>query len=229
MSQFLSKKHVLYDSRYFARMDRFSRTEKYKQELDCVLDLLQVHKGQLVLDLGCNTGNPASYVSVVADCRVVGIDFPVAVQSFWRARKVYFIRGDGHYLPFRSDTFDHAYVMHTIGHVRDPGVVLGELQRVLRPHGRVALVTPNRWFVWAMKPLNYLRIIKHTPDPTVLRYYSVASLCRELTGAGFTVLKAFTHGALPDLLSFLENRKSSQVFRERVVVVAGVEDPSARK
>lgn len=222
MSQFLSKKHVLYNHHYFTRMDHFSQTEKYRRELDRVIRLLQPQEGDLILDLGCNTGNPAAYVVQATGCRVVGLDFPAAVLPFWRGTKRPFVQGDGHRLPFAAHAFAHAYVMHTIGHVLCPPVVLSELRRLLRPGGRLALVTPNRWFVWAMKPLNYLRIIKHNPDPTVLRYYTLGSLCRELETCGFTIIQAFTYGALPNLLTFLDGHNLAATFRERIIVAAQV-------
>ncbi len=219
MSQFQSEKHVFYDDAYFVRLDRFSQTPKYRRELEQVITLLGLREADRVLDIGCNTGNPARYVEEKVGCKVIGIDFPPSVLHFWRDKGRPFAQADAHNLPFPAQSFDHVYILHTIGHVLNPQRVLSEIHRVLKPGGRVALVTPNRWFVWAMRPLNYLRIIKHTPDPTVLRYYTLGGLRHDLERSGFDVVAAFSYGALPNLAAFLRATPLAAVFRERLIAV----------
>jgi SAM-dependent methyltransferase len=48
---------------------------------------------------------------------------------------------DLHALPFADASFDQVLLLNVLTHLRAPGPALAELARVLRPHGRLALVT----------------------------------------------------------------------------------------
>jgi ubiquinone/menaquinone biosynthesis C-methylase UbiE len=55
-------------------------------------------------------------------------------------RAVRYIQGDAHRLPVRDASMDVAYARYVLEHVRDPGLVLSEMRRVLRPGGIVAVL-----------------------------------------------------------------------------------------
>jgi ubiquinone/menaquinone biosynthesis C-methylase UbiE len=51
-----------------------------------------------------------------------------------------FACGDGNHMPFADDSFDLAICGYSIHHMLHPGRVISELERVVRPGGRIALV-----------------------------------------------------------------------------------------
>lgn len=51
------------------------------------------------------------------------------------------VMGANH-LDFEQASFDKAYSFHTLEHLPDPGLALGEIARVLRPGGRLLCVVP---------------------------------------------------------------------------------------
>ena len=53
--------------------------------------------------------------------------------------------GDLPAIPLRDSQFDMAIVSHVAEHLVDPEAVFAELSRVLKPGGRLLLLTPNRW------------------------------------------------------------------------------------
>ncbi|GGF35315.1 hypothetical protein GCM10011519_05930 [Marmoricola endophyticus] len=53
---------------------------------------------------------------------------------------------DGSRLPFEDARFDGVFMNEVLEHVADEGVALSEIARVLRPGGRLLLMSPNRWF-----------------------------------------------------------------------------------
>jgi SAM-dependent methyltransferase len=49
--------------------------------------------------------------------------------------------GDAHHLPFRDDVFDRVFAFNVFEHLRDPKTAAGEILRVLKPGGSVAIHT----------------------------------------------------------------------------------------
>ena len=100
----------------------------------------------VVLDVACG---PATFARAFAPrvAQVVGVDFTPAMLA--EARRVAdeaglanlkFACGDGYALPFADGTFDLALCTYAFHHLLDPARVLGEMARVIRQGGRVALV-----------------------------------------------------------------------------------------
>jgi SAM-dependent methyltransferase len=91
-----------------------------------------------VLDLGCGVGHS---FAELAPRETVGVDIDAgALAGQERETRV----ADMRRLPFAAGAFMSVLSVHSIEHVRDPAVVLGEVVRVLAPGGRAVLVTPNR-------------------------------------------------------------------------------------
>jgi ubiquinone/menaquinone biosynthesis C-methylase UbiE len=102
-----------------------------------------------VLDAGCGTGVVARALAARDGFAgtVTGVDLsPEFIAVAGRlareeavAERVEFLTGDAHDLDFPAASFD-AVVAHTlVSHVRDPLAVLGEVARVVRPGGSVAV------------------------------------------------------------------------------------------
>lgn len=211
---FLSIKRGFYDESYYERMHRWSLSDKYKDELHKIAELLEVGQNDLILDIGCSTGNAVRYFSEKFNCKIVGMDFS---QDWLRIVKIpNVVRADAHFLPFRDSSFDKIYMCHVIGHLVFPEKAINEVRRVLKPSGRFVIITPNKNFVYLMKPLNCLRIIRHTPDPTVLRYHTIHTLRRSLKNAGLEVRDIFTYGELPNLARAFHRFSFSDRLRERI-------------
>ena len=225
-SQQLSPKAALYDRDYFERMHRFAFGVKYQTEADELLQALRVEPGDLVLDVGCNVGRLTEELRADVGVRAVGVDFPAAALEHWRGKQALYVRADAHDLPFGDDTFHAVYLMHVIGHVYAPARVLSECRRVLRPSGRLIVVTPNAGFVWAYRPLNMAGIVPYRRDPTVLRYYSPWGLSRAVQAAGFRQVAVRSFGQPPRLLAALGRGRLAPLVRERLVAVATRPDVS---
>jgi SAM-dependent methyltransferase len=94
----------------------------------------------LVLDAGAGEGKFASFFS---SRRYVSFDLGIGDDQ-WNYAGLDIV-GDLHQTPFRSGSFDACINIVTLEHVREPGLVLKELARVLKTGGRLLLVAPHQW------------------------------------------------------------------------------------
>jgi ubiquinone/menaquinone biosynthesis C-methylase UbiE len=100
-----------------------------------------------ILEIGFGEGYGSALVaSLVAD--YVGIEVePAAVahatEKYSRAGAS-FVHYDGSRIPFDDEAFDLAIAFQVIEHVEAADVLLREARRVVRPGGRVLVITPNR-------------------------------------------------------------------------------------
>jgi demethylmenaquinone methyltransferase / 2-methoxy-6-polyprenyl-1,4-benzoquinol methylase len=101
-----------------------------------------VFRGDRVLDAACGTGDLALADLRAGAARVTGLDFSENMLA--RARRkssvVDWVQGDLLALPFADDTFDAATVGFGVRNVADLPLALRELQRVLRPGGRLGIL-----------------------------------------------------------------------------------------
>ena len=161
-------------------------------EKDAVFTLVEPQPGDLALDLSCGTG---SYALALADrgLRVVGVDLsePMLGRAQTKARqagvRVAFVQADGRALPFRAATFDLVTDILGLEFAADPGKILQEVHRVLKPGAGVAVAILNRsglWTVW--------RRLKRLFVPSVWReatFLSLGELRRLMDKQGFRQLR----------------------------------------
>jgi len=88
-----------------------------------------------ILDIGCGISATPPYAVRSADDLYVGVD------PLYRPveRTFEFVEGVGERLPFQAAVFDCAVSATSLDHVAAPKLVLGEIRRVLKPSGRLAL------------------------------------------------------------------------------------------
>jgi ArsR family transcriptional regulator len=97
-----------------------------------------------VADLGCGTGAAAEALAPCVE-RVIGVDasaamLDVAARRVARFDNVELRRGELESVPIDDGTLDAATLMLVLHHVVDPGAVVREAARCLRPDGRLVLV-----------------------------------------------------------------------------------------
>jgi ArsR family transcriptional regulator len=100
--------------------------------------------GWVVGDLGCGTGQVTEALAPFV-AKVVAVDASADMLAAARHRlrghaSVAFHQGSLECLPLEDDSLDAACVMLVLHHVPDPGRVLAEAARVLRPGGRLLVM-----------------------------------------------------------------------------------------
>ena len=100
----------------------------------------EIPAGKRVLDAGAGEGR---FKLLFAHTEYVGIDFAQGDKS-WDYSKLDVI-GKLEELPFPDLSFDHVLSIVVLEHTPQPGRVIEEFQRILKPGGMVHLVVPHMW------------------------------------------------------------------------------------
>ena len=99
-------------------------------------------KGKL-LDIGCGDG---AFLSIMRDAgwQVMGIEpDPVAAKVAQENRGVSVLGSSLADAKIEDESIDVITLSHVIEHVHDPVALLAECRRVMRPQGKVVIITPN--------------------------------------------------------------------------------------
>ena len=99
-----------------------------------VLDLLKPRAGERILDIGCGDGALTERIAAVG-AHVVGIDPSAELLAAARARGLEVQLADARALTFENE-FDAVFTNAVLHWIPELDIVLTQVHRALRPHGR---------------------------------------------------------------------------------------------
>jgi demethylmenaquinone methyltransferase/2-methoxy-6-polyprenyl-1,4-benzoquinol methylase len=129
----------------YAKILSFGQDSRWRSFLVSRID---VGPGDTLLDVACGTGAVAIELARRHGCDVVGIDQSPEMLAAGRrrveaaglARRIRLEEGRAEELPYEDESFDALTFTYLLRYVADPGAVLAELARVVRPGGTVAML-----------------------------------------------------------------------------------------
>jgi SAM-dependent methyltransferase len=98
--------------------------------------------GARVLDVGCGSGADLARLRDLG-WSTEGLEFDHRAAEAARLRGLHVREGELSAQRYPSQTFDAVILSHVIEHVHDPVDLLSECSRILRPGGKVVILTPN--------------------------------------------------------------------------------------
>jgi ubiquinone/menaquinone biosynthesis C-methylase UbiE len=161
-----------------------------------MIEMLALKGDEVVLDLATGTGRVARPVSrQLKTGRVVGVDQALAMLDVGHqhADPIHNYRqsaGEADALPFKSDTFDRAFVSFSLHHFADSQKVVQEVLRVLKSGARFVVLDPiieeaqDAVDVALEKKIN--EVFRRTHGEG-FRFHSASSIQRLLTKAGYRI------------------------------------------
>ena len=186
----------------------------YKRRVRYMLDFLDLDSAGSLLDCGCGMGFYLYAASeLYPHVALYGVDAEPDVLGqaarYLEGRTALAARSDISALPFASASVDRVLMSEVLEHVQDPGPVLAEVGRVLKPGGILALTVPPQNYSFWFDPLNWVlehlgsRPIRRGPFAGIWanhrRLYARDELLEVVGQAGFSIerYEELTHYCFP--------------------------------
>ncbi len=158
-----------------------------------------------VLDVGCGGGQIAQAFAS-GGARVIGFEVnyekaaDVARRSIMNGLtgSLRALAADAHQLPFEDNSFDLVILSDVLEHVKKPGIVVQEVDRVLRPGGLLYASMPNRYSILNLISDPHYQVPGVGLMPRWMAAWYVVKLLRITDG--YRTEKYFTQGEVVKLL-----------------------------
>ena len=138
-----------------------------KIKVPWILGFLKNSHHQKVLDVGCGGGFLSNDLAL-SGFKVTGVDLSLEslkiAELYDKTGTVNYELADAFHLPYDDKSFDVVTAMDFLEHVEDPGRVIKEFSRVLRPGGYFFFHTFNRNILSKLIIIKFVEwFIKNTP------------------------------------------------------------------
>jgi ubiquinone/menaquinone biosynthesis C-methylase UbiE len=186
-----------HDPAHAAEFDRRSTMEGIRGSLTTkMIELLALSGNEWVLDVATGTGRVARPVSKhVKAGHIVGVDQALAMLDVGHQHKEPIssysqTAGAADALPFKSSSFDRAFVSFSLHHFGNPSGVVKEVMRVLKGGGRFVVLDPiieeAKDAVDAALEVKINQVFRRTHGPE-FRFHTASSIQRLLSKAGYRI------------------------------------------
>lgn len=194
----------------------YARYRKVHPEvLRQLLDVVPVTRETRVLEVGCGTGNYSCALREASGCACWGIDpsEQMLAQARGRGSSVIFLRGTAEDTTLLAGLFDLVFSVDVIHHLADRPKAFAEARRVLRPGGRICVVTDSEEILRTRQPQSVY--FPETVAVELARYPRLETLRAEMAAAGFENLEenVVQHSTLLDSIDSYRARVFSSLVK----------------
>jgi len=198
----------------------------HPEVLRSLISMGEVGRESSVLDVGCGTGNYLLALSELVGCDCWGIDPSEAMlaEAQRRLTKAKLFRAPAEQTGLPTGQFDLAFAVDVVHHLADRPRSFCECCRILRPTGRLCLVTESAAMIRRREP--HATYFPEAVEIELARYPSVVALKSELHSAGFVELQEIgveCHAELTDIEPYRTKVHSSLQLMSNAAFDAGIE------
>jgi SAM-dependent methyltransferase len=181
----------------------FAMRTRRRMELDDQVFHLRKGEGpQRVLDIGCGSGHAMELLSSLG-WDAVGVEFDPQAAEVGRSKGLTIFDGDVSAQGFAGDSFDAVVLSHVIEHLPQPLATLREIHRLLKPGGRLVMLTPN---ADGLGHRRYGRDWMALDPPRHLHIFTPESMAQIVRDAGFAAVEVTTSACGSDRSAMLSEK-----------------------
>lgn len=179
-----------------------------------IIEETNPQEGEEIIDLGCGTGYYLYLLSnLLINLKLTGLEYDQRSLNEAKAmlidKKINFVAGDMHKMPFKSKSFDKAISSEVLEHLKDDSLALQEIYRILKPGGTLVISVPSTNYPFFWDPLNW--VLQHFFQMHIktgffsgiwnghIRLYNLGQLKKKFEKAGFKIeiAEELTYWCLP--------------------------------
>ena len=167
-----------FDSHYFTKQ-LSDTTEQWHQliqdEHEIILKRMPPRARDRILDVGCGKGRIEHFLlNQEPKIEMVSCDVTQEAKKYIKST---FVLCSMSAMPFPDASFDKVFCQQVLSHFRDGQQGIEEAFRVLKKGGKLMVLTPNKYYVYAIRVASILRLIPNLKyDATARWLYSKRSL-----------------------------------------------------
>jgi len=177
------------------------------------------------LDAGAGAGDRFPYDLKGRIKEIIGVDLDPRVKTNLQLDRG--IEADLTAIPIKNNYCDVIFSRYVLEHVGTPEAFLNEMNRILKPGGRILFLTPNKWHYVSLASrltpqsfhnwYNKRRGREADTFPTLYHLNSVSSIHKHFRRAGFRELRLLLRECCPNYLTFCPPVFALGVAYERIV------------
>jgi SAM-dependent methyltransferase len=181
--------------------------EVHEEMIQAITSCLDI-QDKRVLEVGSGTGHDSVMLSSLG-AKATALDLTRVALDITRATAnehdavIDLIAGDTLNLPFQSDTFDVVFSQGLIEHFSDPGPVIKEQARVVRPGGYLVVDVPQRYSLYTLEKRRLMKAGKWFAGWET--EFSLTELQRLLQTHGVEPRLSYGYGYYPAAILGLRN------------------------
>ncbi len=182
------------------------RSLKKKEKIDLIHKHIPVAPSDILLDLGCAQGILSHFLRQKAGFWVsTDLDF-VNLKSSQALLGKNLVQMGERALPFRNFSFDQVVCLDYLEHTDDDDLTLREISRVLKPNGKLVLITPRSGKFLILQKIRPAVGLKLELYGHKREGYSLQDLGMKLQKAGLRLVKHKTYSRFfTELLELILN------------------------
>lgn len=117
--------------------------------------LFDIEESDIVLDIGCGGGENTYFFS---NRSRLALGSDVKYNKNWELftnKNLFFLLASIEHMPFKNNSITKIFVKDVLHHVNKIDVGLREMDRILKPFGKISIIEPNRY-----NPMMYIHMVK---------------------------------------------------------------------
>jgi len=182
--------------------------------------LLKVRKTDVILDVGCGSGNilvessKKAKIAYGADISSKALKFVIKRAKKEGIKNLKLIKIKGNKFPFKNSFFDKIIATELIEHLENPSALLKECYRVLKPGGLIFITTPNYKSFWPVLEgiTDLLHLTPKMRDEQHITKLNSRKMQHILQENRFKILKLGSFYFLSPFISVFSEKISRKIF-----------------
>lgn len=176
------------------------RKMKATYKVESFYRFLNISNNSVCVDVGCGGGYISYEITKHSNCKIIGIDSSKEAIDFALKNNsnpnIEYLVASAENIPLQDESADIVLCIGVLEHIQNIDMALNEINRILKPKGRIVIVTSN-----CLSTMFFDRIIKQLFNKWKYGYqknWNLKKLHNKLVVMGFTIFEITVYQGIGD-------------------------------